>query len=518
MAKPVWTDEQVLNQLNSGKLWPGSTISYSFPQLREQLHFEQGEGPGFIALNAYQQDHIRLALAIWDELIVPNMVEGAVTTSDIEFGNTTTGIAYAHAYFPTVGSVWFNTNYPDVAIPVVGEYGFTTYLHEIGHSIGLEHMGDYNGSDDDGPSSWQDSSVYSIMSYYGPHIGRGKGDVAWGDWLGPNGQMVSPQTPMLNDIMAIQVMYGAAQTRTEDTVYGFGSNVTGVTASIYDFTQNTAPVMTLYDAGGIDTLNLSGWSSESHIDLRPGQFSSVNTMTNNLAIAHNVIIENAVTGAGNDSIHVNSANNYIDGGAGADVAVFSGNANTYRFDYSLSSREYTVVDTIGTDATNTLLNIERAAFADRAESLNDLTPGVYRFYNTQTGNHFFTANNDEATTVAGRAGFSFEGKAFVRNVFDDSNSVLVHRFWNDATGTHFYTANASEATDLREAGNGFSYEGVAYRGFSQKTADTTELYRFYNKETGSHFYTADIAEMENVKVNLAGQYNFEGVAYYVEVA
>ena len=38
-------------------------------------------------------------------------------------------------------------------------------------------------------------------------------------------------TPMMADIMAVQKMYGAANTRAGDTVYGFGSTA----GSIYDF-------------------------------------------------------------------------------------------------------------------------------------------------------------------------------------------------------------------------------------------------------------------------------------------
>src|SRR5690606_23518912 len=128
---------------------------------------------------------------------------------------------YAHAYYPTIGSVWFSAAYDDLVNPVLGDYGYSTYPHEIGHAIGLNHMGDYNGDDDDGPSSWQDSTLLSIMSYYGPDTHKGKGDVAWADWMGADGRLYSPQTPMLNDIMVIQEMYGVPVTRADNTIYGF---------------------------------------------------------------------------------------------------------------------------------------------------------------------------------------------------------------------------------------------------------------------------------------------------------
>lgn len=516
MAKPQWTDAQVFDQMNYGKKWSGSTITYTFPQNKDQLKFDQGEGQGFSVLTAHQQALIRLSLATWNDLVLPSIVPGAIGASDIEFGNTYTAIDYAHAYYPDIGNVWFTSNAADLQNPVVGGYGFATYTHEIGHALGLKHMGDYNGDDDDGPSSYQDSTVLSIMSYYGPDVLRGKGDVAWGDWTGSDGRTYSPQTPMLNDIMVIQQIYGAAVTRADNTIYGFGSTAGGATASIYDFTLNKTPILTIYDSGGVDTLNLSGWGTDSDVDLRPAHFSSVNGMENNLAIARGVIIENAITGGGNDTLHGNSANNILDGGAGVDRAFFSEVFSSYKLNYDLASRHYTVHDTSGVDGTDTLVNIEYAGFENFGGELNDLTPGVHRFYNSNTRAHFFTANNDEASAVTLMDGFQYEGTSFARNVMNKVDSVVVHRFFNEGTGAHFYTANGEEATSLRLAGTGFNYEGAAYKAYAQKTAATTELYRFYNADTGSHFYTADVAEMEHVKIGLAGNYSYEGVAFYVE--
>ena len=60
-----------------------------------------------------------------------------------------------------------------------------------------------------------------------------------------DGKLYSPQTPMVNDVMAIQAIYGAeTTTRTGDTVYGFGSNVTGamapMTLTMFDRPNSTA--------------------------------------------------------------------------------------------------------------------------------------------------------------------------------------------------------------------------------------------------------------------------------------
>lgn len=335
MATPasVWTDAQVINQLNGGK-WLGQTITFSFPTNAGDTNITQnGEATGFLALNASQQGAAQLAVLTWGDLMPQVYREVASGHADITFGLTNTGIEYAHAYTPSSDqvrasgtSVWFNSGEADLVNPSVGNYGFATYIHEMGHAIGLNHMGNYNGKAPPGgwkPSSWQDSTVYSVMSYFGPAgPDGGFGQVAWADWVirSPKTE-ISPQTPMLNDVMAIQSIYGAATTRAEDTVYGFHTTISGRLAEIYDFNQNANPVLCIYDSAGNDTLDLSGFSSNSSVDLMGGDnhFSSCNAMTSNIQIARNVVIENAKTGAGYDVLIGNAVANILSAGDGNDL-------------------------------------------------------------------------------------------------------------------------------------------------------------------------------------------------------
>ena len=375
MALPNWTNAQIIAQLDSGYRWNGSTITYAFPTSGSGMYGDDGQIPGFVAVNSVQQAFFRLALKTWADLIPRSLVETTSAASNIEFGYSSSMSGYAHAYYPTVGSAWFSTvvaqdPFESTTAPTIGYYGFETLIHEMGHTLGLDHMGNYNGGGNWIPSSYQDSTVYSIMSYFGPGEPASSPDVAQADWTGSDGIDYFPQTPMLNDVLAIQSIYGTSTaTRTGDTVYGFACNLTDTTASLYDFTVNAHPVLCLFDSTGTDTLNLSGWNTPSTVSLEPGAFSSCNDMTNNISIAYSAVIENAIGGGGHDTLRGNSSANRLEGGggndlldagagddtlvggagndtltggSGTDTVIFSGTFSSYTFAYSRITYSFSI--------------------------------------------------------------------------------------------------------------------------------------------------------------------------------
>ena len=392
MTLAAWTQQQILDQLDSGSHWGTPAILFRFPTTSSGVYAPNSEAATFEPLNTAQKTMMRLAFSAWNDLIAKPISE-VTQWNQIDVANTSNDIEFAYAYYPTRSSIWFKADESLLQNPVVGAYGFKTFIHESGHALGLDHMGEYNGSGTWTPSCYQDSSVYSVMSYFGPDHHDGQDQVAWGNWSA-DGVTYSPQTPMLNDILTIQNIYGVnTTTRSGDTVYGFNSNISGSLSPIYDFTQNEHPILCLYDAGGTDTLDLSGWSTASTIDLNPGVLNSCNGMTNNISISYNCDIENLITGSGqdtltgnqlanqliaglgNDLLQGNGGHDLLDGAEGFDTAAYQYGIENYRITYN--GQAFQVIDKIqNRDGSDTLQHIERIQFANITETIHTAAPSA----------------------------------------------------------------------------------------------------------------------------------------------
>lgn len=217
---------------------------------------------------------------------------------------------------------------------VAGGLGMVTAIHEIGHSLGLGHPGPYAGSARyETDALWtEDTRQYSTMSYFPAYK------------TGANHQGKHAATPLLYDIVAVQSIYGPdMETRTGDTVYGFNTTEPG---GPFDFAAQSRPVLAIWDAGGDDTLDLSGYSTAQTVDLTEGAFSNVGGAISNLAIAYGVTIENAIGGSGDDHLIGNDVNNRLDGGAGDDTLIGGAGDDTL----SGGTGNDTAVYTAGIDA------------------------------------------------------------------------------------------------------------------------------------------------------------------------
>ncbi|SDE59648.1 M10 family metallopeptidase C-terminal domain-containing protein [Ruegeria marina] len=256
-------------------------------------------------------------------------------------------------------------------------YTFMTYIHEIGHALGLGHPGLYNadavyGQDEVfANDSWQ----MSAMSYFNQT---------------ENTSIIASRavavTPMLADVLAIQQIYGTPTTlRSGDTVYGAGTNLTGYLGDLFRLWSGEAAAdpalfrdnpfaFTLVDSGGTDTVDMSFVTAAQRIDLRAGHFSDVDGLIGNMGIAFGTVIENAVGGSGNDTLTGNAADNRLTGGAGNDL-IQGGGGTGDRAVYALAMAQATVTrqgdatvvsSALGTD---TLTGIEYLVFSDQTLAL-----------------------------------------------------------------------------------------------------------------------------------------------------
>ena len=69
-------------------------------------------------------------------------------------------------------------------------------------------------------------------------------------------------------------------------------------------------------------------------------------------------------GDGNDTLVGGTGNDHIDGGVGTDTAIFAGNFADYTITYDATANAYTLVDTVGTDGTDIVTNVEHFQFLD----------------------------------------------------------------------------------------------------------------------------------------------------------
>lgn len=362
----------------SGAAGSATTITYSYPSGSAFWSYTEEANAGWSALNSTQQADFTAALTSWQEVTQLTFTEVADSTTfgDIRVAYTQliSGNTQAYAYLPgsgtvvgnvitpsdQAGDVWLNPSVTDLSS---GTQGYTTLIHEIGHSLGLKHSFEAESGFPTIDSSLDDTH-YTVMSYT-DYEGAG---FVFTD-IGNNQfsiQAVAPTTPMLYDILAAQYLYGTnTTTRTGDDTYTFTTN---------------SELKTIWDAGGTDTIDLSNQLIGANLNLTAGTFSDIGQrqMTlqgpltqgqDNIAIAFGVSIENAIGSGLDDTITGNSlansltggaGNDTLDGGDGVDTAVFSGN----RADYSLTGTSLSQVAVTGTDGNDQISNIEQVRFDD----------------------------------------------------------------------------------------------------------------------------------------------------------
>jgi Ca2+-binding RTX toxin-like protein len=357
-----------INGVLWGYKWDHTNFTYSFPtSTAEYLTNGYQEITDFLALDTQQKDVVRTILAMYAAVTNVTFTEVTTPAADLRLGfagefNTSDGAglhvpglgdgtAQANPVDPAEattawGDSWFsnivaNPDGNDNTDPVLGNFTFTAaFMHEIGHNLGgLKHghvVQEGHGVEFPKLPFDHDSQEYSVMTY--------------NSYPGHQTAMSQfPETPMVDDIAALQYLYGANySTNDTDTVYRFDPStgemfVNGVGRGV---PADNHILLTIWDGGGDDSYDLSNYDTDVTVNLGPGEWINLGTQLANLDAANtdhfargNIanayefqgnpasLIENATTGNGNDSVTGNdldnvlatgAGNDTLDGGAGAD--------------------------------------------------------------------------------------------------------------------------------------------------------------------------------------------------------
>lgn len=374
-------DALLVGQHWGGRLGKKVSISYSIPQGASYwISTYQGDEPSsWGALNSSEKSAFRLALSAWSDVANIDLFEvnDGQTYGDIRVAfsqevsdSGSAGWAYVPGPGEEAGDIWIDRF--SGGTYQLGSFGYTTFLHEIGHALGLGHPFEVKDGNNSVLRGVEDTAQYTIMSYNDysgvgdTFIYEGRNSYSW--------YPVQATSPMLYDILAIQYLYGQnLSTRTGNDTY--------------TFSNDKVEFKTIWDAAGDDTFDLSNQVLSVEVNLNAGASSSIglketwdddlgivtSKALDNIAIAFDVVLENVIGGLGDDSLTGNQFDNqlmggaggdYLTGGLGNDTAIYQGNLENYE----IFTQGNTLVVNSALEGMDYLTEIELLAFQDQTVS------------------------------------------------------------------------------------------------------------------------------------------------------
>ncbi|MET4759733.1 Ca2+-binding RTX toxin-like protein [Bradyrhizobium ottawaense] len=556
------TNNAEIDGLLSGYKWTG-TITYSFPDASSDYpnpYYGGSSEPttsGFASAPTQIQAAINYAIGLILSYTNADIQYAGTNGADIMIAQSPAANPTAYAYYPgnyaSGGDVWFGTQY-NFSLAKLGNYYFTTALHELGHAFGLKHSQEAGGPGNVAVPSAHDDSEYTVMSYrsyVGGSTTSGYTNEAYG----------YSQTYMANDILALQTMYGADYTtQSGSTVYTWnpttgqefingvgqlapGGGVGGSANRIYE---------TVWDGGGVDTYDLSNYTTNLSINLNPGAssvFSSVQLAylgnghyasgnvynaylyngdarsyidnaiggSGNDAIVGNAIANTLNGGGGNDTITGGAGNDTIIGGSGTDTAVYSGNRANYLVSYNAATQAFTIADqrSGSPDATDSVTGVENFQFADGQTSSDTLaaqvTPDrevvVYDAQNDQAWtyqvfgydsenrlNHLTVKKDDGTSTLTDYNSSQMHNFKMAVSQYDSADHLTSVSIYPSNDPDHYLfvtTYDPQHAQSWKDAISGYSAAGQIEYVTVEKYDGTSAYTKYSGGDTTVYNYAAD---------------------------
>ncbi|EKU96382.1 Ca2+-binding protein, RTX toxin [Leptolyngbya sp. PCC 7375] len=348
------TNDNNLDGLIGRKRWASRNVTYAFTNdFSHDYEDEMGypsravHNATFAPLNAVQRSAVRNWVNSYESVSGLNLIE----LSGSDDRNATIRIAqsedpgrhgmYAYTFLPfgyiIDGDLWVDPT--DTSRPHLGNRAYWVFGHELGHTVGLVHGhdGEY-GVRNVAMHPNRDSMEFSIMTYRS-YVGDTR--PFDGRLVGGNEPYGFAQSLMMNDIRAIQEMYGANfNYNANNTTYRFSPTTGQMVVNGVSQGQPGANRIfrTIWDGNGVDTYNFSNYTNNIQVSLIPGGWSDLDLGGNSqrayLGDGHYArghvfnalqfrgdrrsLIENAYGGVGNDRIYGNNINNLLRGLSGHD--------------------------------------------------------------------------------------------------------------------------------------------------------------------------------------------------------
>ncbi len=118
------------------------------------------------------------------------------------------------------------------------------------------------------------------------------------------------------------------------------------------------------------------------------------------------------------------------------------------------------------------------------------TVPLYRYWNPNVTDHYYTANFGELGWAA--SGWEFSYIECYVYPYQESGTVPFYQYWNPSVGDHYYTTDFDE---LGFGAHGWTYERVNSYIYPYQESGTVPLHQYWNPSVGDHFYTTNFDEL-----------------------